>query len=120
MKLAILSESPADAAAVRILVDALRGEPTEAMASSLLFPPGWPAVLDVLPSVLKHLHYRTDADSLVVVVDSDNSPVHEPTHDELDGAFDQCRVCLLRTVIKQTQVHLQPVAGRLRLRRRLG
>ncbi|HKQ09214.1 MAG TPA: hypothetical protein VJ464_29090 [Blastocatellia bacterium] len=120
MKLAILSESPADAAAIRILVDALLGEQTERMAFPLLFPPGWPAVLDVLPNVLKHLHYRTNADSLVVVVDSDNSPVHERAHDEPDGALDLCKVCLLRTAITQTQMRLQPIAGRLPVKTAIG
>lgn len=120
MKLAILSESPADAAAVRILVDALLGEPTESISSALLSPPGWPAVLDVLPNVIKHLHYHTDADALAVVVDSDNSPVHNQAHDETDGAIDQCRVCLLRRAIKQAQIHLSPVAGRPSIKTAVG
>jgi hypothetical protein len=120
MKLATLSESPADAAAIRILVDALLGEQTETISFPLLSPPGWPAVLDVLPNVIKHLHYRTDADALVVVVDSDNSPVHEQAHDEPDGVMDQCKVCLLRTTIKQTQIHLQPVVRRLSVKTAIG
>ncbi|MEN3331378.1 MAG: hypothetical protein V7641_743 [Blastocatellia bacterium] len=120
MKLATLSESPADAAAVRILVDALLGEQTETISSALLSPPGWPAVLDVLPNVIKHLHYRTNADALVVVVDSDNSPIHEQAHDAPDGVVDQCKVCLLRTTIKQTQIHLQPVVGRMPVKTAIG
>ncbi|HKP10941.1 MAG TPA: hypothetical protein VJZ91_02485 [Blastocatellia bacterium] len=120
MKLAILCESPADAAAVRILVNAILGEPTEMTDDPLLSPRGWPAVLNVLPSVLKYLYYRTDADSLVVVVDADKSPVHEPDHDEPDSSLDQCKVCLLRTAIQQTEMGLKPVAGRLPIKTAIG
>ena len=120
MKLAILSESPADAAAVRILIDAILGEKTETLSFPLLSPPGWPAVRDVLSNVVKHLHYRTDADALVVVVDSDNSPVHEQAHDEPGGIVDRCRVCLLRQTIRNTQAHLRQVARQPPLKTAIG
>jgi hypothetical protein len=86
MKLTVFSESPADDAAVRIIVDALLGIQTQSIALPTLRTRNWPSVHDDLPFVLKHLHYQTDAEAFVVVVDSDNSPIHQQTHDEPDGA----------------------------------
>jgi len=75
MKVAVLSESSADEAAIRVFLEALRGERIEPPSS---MPPirsrGWPAPLITLPSVLRHLHYHSDAEALVVVVDSELSP----------------------------------------------
>ena len=74
MKVAILSESSADDAALRILVDGVLGVRTEEIdLSGTLRSRGWPAVRTVLPVVLKYLQYRTDADGLVVVADSNHS-----------------------------------------------
>jgi len=72
MKIAILSESSADDAALRILVDGTLGISTEAVSIPLRTR-GWPAVRTVLPTVIKYLHYRTDAAGLVIVADSNHS-----------------------------------------------
>lgn len=119
MKLDVLSESPSDEAAVRILVDAILGEQS-IRVSSLQRPPGWPAVRQFLPTVMKHLHYRTDADALVVVVDSDNSPIHEKSHDLPEGSVQECRVCQLRATIIQVQIHLRSVSGRASIKTAVG
>ena len=68
LKLALLSESPADEAALRVLVGAVLGPFTVVPPS--LRARGWPSVEQVLPPILRHLHFRTEADGLVVVVDS--------------------------------------------------
>jgi hypothetical protein len=73
MKIAILSESSADDAALRILVDAIVEVRSEPVAVNLRTR-GWPAVRIDLPPVIRALHYRTDADGLVVVADSNHSP----------------------------------------------
>lgn len=73
MKVAILSESDADEAGIRVLVDAALGiapHPLELRPRSR----GWPAVKEVLPAVMRQLHYRTDALRLVVVADGNHSP----------------------------------------------
>lgn len=119
MKLDVLSESPSDEAAVRIFVDAILGERT-IRVSSLQRPPGWPAVHQFLPTIIRHLHYRTDADALVVVVDSDNSPIHEQSHDMPMGRVVECRVCQLRTTINQVQIHLRNVSGRASIKIAVG
>ena len=120
MKLAVLSESPADEAAIRILVDGLLGHPTEPVAGPRLRTRGWPSVLDILPVVLRHLYFRTDADALVVVVDSDDSPVHVPPHETESGRDLACRLCRLRICSEKTLQQLSPLPDRLPLRTVLG
>lgn len=112
MKVAVLSESLADEAAIRILVDGILGRQTQLITPPRLRTRGWPSVLQVLPSVLKHLHYRTDAEAFVLVVDSNDSPVHQNAHDQPGGADQQCRLCQLREVVGRVQSQLRPVSGR--------
>ena len=80
MKVALLSESPADEAVLRVLVDAILGEPAQ-IAPAGYRARGWPNVLQVLPAVIRHLHFNTDVDTLVVTCDSDDTPVHTAAHD---------------------------------------
>ena len=69
MKVALLSESPADEAALRVLVAAvLKREPV--FVAPGFRARGWPNVSQLMPAVLRHLHFNTDTDLLVVVVDS--------------------------------------------------
>lgn len=111
MKLGILSESPADEAALRVLVGYVLGEPFTLVTPSLRAR-GWPSVEQVLPPILRHLHFNTDAHGLVVVVDSDDSPVHDEKH-EVPGYHHQlCRICRLRAVFRRTLRNLPPAHGR--------
>jgi len=119
MKVAVLSESPVDEAAVRIFVSGLLGRQTQPVAS-LQTPPGWQSVFQYLPAVLQDLHYYRDAEALVVVVDSDNSPLHEQLHDQPGGANNKCRLCRLREVVAQTQKHLNPVLNRIPIKTAIG
>lgn len=111
MKLALLSESPADEAALRVLVSALLGEPLELVAPSLRAR-GWPSVEQVLPPILRHLHFNTDARGLVVVVDSDDSPVHTAEHEAPGYHHPLCRMCRLRAVFRRTLKNLPAARGR--------
>lgn len=111
MKLAVLSESPADEAALRVLVGYALGTPLDLVTPSLRAR-GWPSVEQVLPAVLRHLHFNTDAAGLVVVVDSDDSPVHTPEHDAPTYHHPLCRVCRLRSVFRRTMKNLPPARGR--------
>ena len=99
MRIAVLSESPADEAALRVLLDAIRGESTTPVDVHVnLRTHGWSTVRELLPSAIKFLYYQTDADGLVVLVDSDDSPLHRPEH-ELTGGYDPaCRLCMFRGV----------------------
>lgn len=122
MKLAVLSESPADEAAVHVLTNGLLGEDTELVNPKQFRtrPGGWPSVLNIAPSLIKHLHYQTDVDALVVVVDSNDSPIHAPSHDEPDGFDRQCRLCLLRRAIADTRNQLGPRAHAASVRTAIG
>jgi hypothetical protein len=113
MKFAVISESPADEAAIRVLVDALLGETTAAAADHYQARRGWTSVLRLLPTVLKNLHYhQRDVEGLVVVLDSDRSPVHLPSHDMPGQEDAKCRLCTLRKSIRDIEPTLRPVAGR--------
>jgi len=110
MKLVVLSESPEDETAIRILVDGILGTHTDHVAPPFLRTRGWSQLLTVLPGVLKHLHYHTDADALVVVVDSDDSVPHRQNHRLPESA--SCRVCRLRSLADQVQSDLTEVPNR--------
>ena len=119
MKLAILSESPADEAALHVLVGYVLGGSFTTVQSALRAR-GWPSVEQVLPAIIRHLHFNTDADGLVVVVDSDDSPVHTPDHEAPGYYHPYCRVCRLRAVFRRTSKNLPPAHGRDRVLRAVG
>lgn len=119
MKLAVLSESPADEAAVLMLAAGVLQQPLTRVHASLRAR-GWPNVLQVMPAIARHLHFHTDADALVVVVDSDDSVVHQIDH-ERDGAFHpHCRLCRLTAAFRQATKKLPPARGRSRILRGIG
>ena len=119
MKIALLSESPVDEAALRVLVAAvLRRDP--ALEAPGFRARGWPNVAQLMPAVIRHLHFNTDADALVVVVDSDDSVVHTARHDAPDYFHPHCRMCQLRAVYRQTTKRLPKARGRERVLRVIG
>jgi threonine dehydrogenase-like Zn-dependent dehydrogenase len=119
MRVALLSESPADEIAVKVLVEAVLGEPIKQVQPALRAR-GWPNVAQVLPAVLRHLHFNTDAEGLVVVVDSDDSVVHTAAHEAPNYFHPQCRLCQLRAVYRQTVKKLPAARGRDRVLRCVG
>ena len=119
MKIALLSESPADEAALRVLVEYVLGEPF-ALVTPSLRARGWPSVEQVLPPIIRHLHFNTDTDGLVVVVDSDDSVVHTAEHEAPGYYHPGCRICRLRGVFRRTSKNLPPAHGRHRVLRAVG
>ncbi len=119
MNVAILSESPADEAALRVLVEYVLGEPFTTVQSGLRAR-GWPSVEQVLPAVIRHLHFNTEADGLVVVVDSDDSVPHTAEHDVPGHHHPFCRICRLRAVFRRITRHLPPAHGRAGVLRAVG
>lgn len=119
MKLAFLSESPSDEAALRVLVESVLGAPF-AIVQPGLRARGWPSVEQVLPAILRHLHFQTSADGLVVVVDSDDTVVHNDVHEAPGYHHPQCRICRLRGVFRRTLKNLPPAHGRTRVLRAVG
>jgi hypothetical protein len=119
MKVALLSESPADETAIRVLVEAVLGRPIQQVQPHLRAR-GWPNVAQVLPPILRHLHFNTDADGLVVVVDADDTVVHTAEH-EAEGYFHpQCRLCGLRAIHRQTVKRWPAAHGRKQVLRCVG
>ena len=119
MKVAILSESPADEAAVQVLVEGILRAPVERVQSGLRAR-GWPNVAQILPAIIRHLHFNTAADGLVVVVDSDDSVVHNGSHEVPNYYHPLCRMCQLRGIFRRTSKKLPPVHGRTRVMRCVG
>jgi hypothetical protein len=118
-KIAVLSESPADEAALRVLIAAaLRAEP--AFVAPGFRARGWPNVAQLLPAVVRHLHFNTDTDALVVVVDADDSVVHTARHEAPDYFHPHCRLCQLRAVYRQATKRLPVAHQRARVLRAIG
>lgn len=101
MKVGFLSESPSDEAALRVLVEGILGKKIRVVRPSLRAR-GWPNVIQVLPAVISHLQLRTEADALVVVVDSDDTRVHDIDHEDPSQWTHACRLCQIYEVADKT------------------
>lgn len=120
MRVCVLGESPADDAALSILVSAVLGCEIEPIAPRSLSSRGWPAALGTFGPTYKELTYNTDAGGLVQVVDSDLSPAHEETHEQAGQEDARCRLCQLRLTLLPLRSWSPPGAGRRPLRVALG
>lgn len=120
MKLAVLSESAADEAAIQILIGGILGVQIEAVPSFPLRTRGWPSVAQILPSVVKHLHYQTDAEAFAVVVDSNHSPLHQAAHELEIRGDERCRFCQLQEMVNRVQHGLRPVPARAAMKIAVG
>jgi hypothetical protein len=120
MKIAVVSESPADEAAIKVLIDSIVGRETVLVSGARLRPHGWPNVLTLLPPIITALHYRAEADALAVVIDSDDSSLHETAHEQPAENYRECRLCQLRTSVALSFNRLSPVANRARLKTAVG
>jgi hypothetical protein len=108
MKIAYFAESTADAAALAILTDAILGIKTEDVPHGGFRHRGWPAVRNVLPAVLKELHYSSDAEGLVMIVDSNGKPPHSKEHEPPNVPEPECRLCQLRRIADEFRQHVSP------------
>jgi hypothetical protein len=110
MKIALLSESPADQAGLAVFTQALLGGSNEFIED--LEAHGVTGVIKTLGGVIKGLHYNHDADGLVVVVDRDETPMHDEPHAAAGGADDRCRLCQLRAITQKALSELKPRFGK--------
>ena len=117
MKIAILAESAADRAAVQILAGHILGVPIENVEPSLEAR-GWPSVRNILPVVLRELHYHLEADGLIVVADANGSVPHVAAHEAAEE--DDCRLCQLRKIIRTEKARLTCVAAKPALKTAVG
>lgn len=121
MKLAVLGESPADEAALRIIVNAILAKKTDASALPPIRSRGWPSILDDVNRVMKYLHYREpQVGGLALVVDSNGTAAHEPAHDQPGQENPQCRLCKIRMRIVEARAELRLVPNRPELRVAVG
>ncbi len=87
------------------IVKAITGLAIDLVQPSLRARPGgWPAIRGVLPAVYKHLTYQTDAEALVLVVDSDDSRVHREGASRDETCDANCRLCDLRSTLRQARL----------------
>jgi hypothetical protein len=120
MKIAVVSEYTADEAALKILVDAVLGIETDLVTARKWRPQGWSHVLALLPKIIKDLHYSSEADGFVVVIDSDDSPVHVGSHEIFEAGDAQCRLCQLRSIVANEFRTLSTVSSKGTLKHALG
>src|SRR5262245_51865992 len=100
MKIAIVTESPVDEAAVKIFVDAIVGSESE-LATLRARPGGWANIFDALPRIVPILHYnQPEVEALVIVMDSDESTPHLAAHDEPQSDGGDCRLCRARSDLR--------------------
>src|SRR5438445_8788821 len=119
MKIGYYCESPADRAAMAIFTEGIRGKPQEPINMDLEAHsvPGFCSALD---GVFRGVHYNSDAAGLVVVVDCDDTDLHQPAHDTSGGGGERCRLCQARKIIAQAQKQLKPRQGRPALKVAIG
>ena len=120
MNIAVVSEFTADEAAVKIFTDSILGIETELVAPRRLRPRGWPSLLSLLPTIIRDLHYNSNAEGLVMVVDSDETPCHESSHETALGENATCRLCQLRLVVSRELQRLSEVPNRAQLKVAIG
>jgi hypothetical protein len=108
VKIAYYAESPADQAALTILTEAVLGRKTESIKHDGWRHRGWPTVKTVLPSVLKEVHYHTDAEGLALIVDSNGTPPHSSAHEPPNAPASACRLCQLRSIADKVQRQVRP------------
>jgi hypothetical protein len=120
MRVAILCESDIDEDAVRILADALLGSPTEPALGFPMRARGVEFVIGVIPAVVKHLYYGTDAEAFAVVVDSNHKPLHDASHDPPAAPDPECRSCRVRGALASAIQGLSAVPGRPSLKTAVG
>lgn len=119
LRLALLGESLVDEAALGILVEGVLGRPFERVQPNLRAR-GWPSVLQILPAIARHLHFNTNADGLVVLVDSDDTEPHPAEHEAPGYFHPRCRLCQLRAAFRRATKTLPPAHGRERVLRGMG
>jgi hypothetical protein len=110
MKIAFLSESPADEAAVSILIQGILGVEIEPVALPSPKTRGWKGTLNAVGLAIRHLHYRTDAEALVITLDSDESPMHR-SGVQPSSCHPRCRLCQLRTSVDDAQGQVKARQG---------
>src|SRR5947209_19557544 len=112
MKIGYYCESPADAAALAVFTEGILGAPPEPINMDLEAH-SVPGFFSALDGVFRGVHFNSDAEGLIVVVDCDNTELHDPAHDTPQGAAEDCRLCKVRKITTKARKQLRPRLGRL-------
>jgi hypothetical protein len=109
MKIAVLGESEADEAFTRTIADAVFQIHSEGIpALPRIVGRSYSQVRAGLAGAIRHLYYQSDAHGLIVLVDSDEAPVHDATWAGPGACQPRCRTCLIRADIAGTIRTLKP------------
>src|SRR5947209_19467609 len=106
MKVGFYCESPADQAAMAVFAGGLLGPRPEPMSMDLQAH-SVPGFFSALGGVFRGVHYLSDAEAFVAVVDSDRTDPHALSHDT-GGDHDRCRLCQVRKIITEACQYLKP------------
>src|SRR5437899_10111176 len=102
MKIGFFGESSADRAALAIFAEGILGAPPEPINMDLEAH-GVTGVLNALDGVFRGVHYNSDAEGLIIVVDSDDTEPHELDHDSPKVSKGGCRFCQIRNIISRAR-----------------
>lgn len=119
MKIAYYCESRADQAAMAVFTEGILGQPPEPINMDLEAH-SVPKFFSALDGVFRGVHYNSDAEGLVVVVDCDDTELHESSHDTPEGSAENCRLCQVRKIIAKARNQLKPRQGRAPLKVAIG
>jgi hypothetical protein len=120
MRVGILAESPYDALSIRMLADAILGFQTQEPSGYPLAARSWPRLLNDAAAAFVALYYGSDAEGLIVVADTDHSPVHRMAPQAPQPCTPGCRLCDLRQSLAEQAAKLTPVPGRAVLKTAVG
>lgn len=119
MKIGFYCESPADQAALAIFTEGLLGSPPEPINMDLEGH-GVPGFFSALGGVFRGVHYISDAEGLVIVVDCDDTELHTAAHDSPGPREDRCRLCQTHKIVELARKQLKPRVGRPELKVAIG
>lgn len=119
MKIVFFGESPADQAAMAVFTEGILGETPEIINMGLVGN-GVTHVLNTLAGIFLGVYYHSDAEGLVIVVDSDDTELHDLEHDKPGNGGENCRLCQARKIVDQARKSLKARAGRPGLKVALG
>jgi hypothetical protein len=119
MKIGYYCESPADQTAMAVFVEGILGEPPEPISMDLEAH-SVPAFFSALGGVYRGVHYNSDAEGLIVVVDCDNTDPHHLSHDPSAAGGERCRFCQAHKIITQARKQVKARQGRPALKFAIG
>jgi hypothetical protein len=119
MKIGYYCESPADQAAMAIFTEGILGKPPEPINMDLEAH-SVPGFFGALDGVFRGVHYNSDADGLIVVVDCDDTQPHDGSHDTPGKAVEGCRLCEIRKILARARNQLKGRPGKGDLKAAIG